>query len=48
MARAAFGKGEGGLTAQHLGECLRLNAAHQEALQFLAYLGKQLKSEPPE
>ncbi|OIO00666.1 MAG: hypothetical protein AUJ49_09460 [Desulfovibrionaceae bacterium CG1_02_65_16] len=47
MARAAFGKGEAGPTAQHLAECLRLNANHQEALQFLAYIGRRAGGEPP-
>jgi tetratricopeptide (TPR) repeat protein len=48
MARAAFGKGEADLTAQHLTECLRLNAIHQEAQQFLAYIEKRSSSEPSE
>jgi len=48
MARAAFGKGEAGPTAQHLAECLRLNTNHSEALQFLAYLGRRSGGGPPE
>jgi len=48
MARAAFGMGEPDQTAEHLTKCLQLNATHQEALQFLAYIEKRSAQGPPE
>jgi tetratricopeptide (TPR) repeat protein len=47
MARAAYGLGQGDLVAQHLDNCLQLNSVHQEALQFLAYLGKRQTGDSP-
>jgi len=41
MARAAFDKGEPKTAAQHLMACLKLNATHAEALQFVDYLKRK-------
>ncbi|HWR04354.1 MAG TPA: tetratricopeptide repeat protein [Humidesulfovibrio sp.] len=41
MARAAFEKGDVTLASQHLSNCLKMNPEHQEARQFVGYLGRK-------
>jgi Tfp pilus assembly protein PilF len=41
MARAALDKGDPKTAAKHLSACLKLNADHVEALQFLDYLKRK-------
>jgi tetratricopeptide (TPR) repeat protein len=44
MARAAFDMGDAKLAAQHLNDCLKLNSAHQEGLQFVEFLKRKHKA----